>query len=79
MEVSIVKIGNSRGIRIPKMILNRLNITDKLEMKISGKNILLSPVEKPRENWADAFAKMHSLGEDSLEKIPDSDSFEWEW
>lgn len=79
MEVSVVKIGNSRGIRIPKVILNRLNITDKLEMKISGKNILLSPVEKPRENWADAFEKMHSLGEDSLEKIPDSESFEWEW
>lgn len=80
MLVSLIPIGNSRGIRLPKIILDRLSVKDKMEMEVTEKGIILSPVkDPPREGWTQAFCKMHKNREDVLEEIPDSGAFEWEW
>ena len=80
MVVPVVPIGNSRGIRFPKFILDKFSIKDKVDMEFTENGILITPVqESPRSGWVDAFCKMHENNEDKLEDIPDSGDFEWEW
>ena len=80
MLVSLVPIGNSRGIRLPKIILDGLSVKDKMEMEVTEKGIMLSPIkESPREGWVQAFCDMHRNGEYILEEMPDSGELEWEW
>lgn len=80
MVVSVVPIGNSRGIRFPKLVLDKFLVKDKMNMEVTETGILLTPVlDSPRSNWAEAFCKMHEQKEDFLEDIPASGDFEWEW
>jgi len=80
MLVSVIRIGNSKGIRFPKVVLDSLGITDKVDMEVTDKGILISPVaDIPRKGWAEAFSRMRDNNEDILEDVPDSEDFEWEW
>ncbi|MCG9910707.1 MAG: AbrB/MazE/SpoVT family DNA-binding domain-containing protein [Flavobacteriales bacterium] len=67
MEISIIKIGNSRGFRLSKSILDRYNISDKVELILEKGQIVLRPVNKPRKGWDEAFSKMHQNGDDQLQ------------
>lgn len=82
MLVSVVQIGNSRGVRLPKSILDQLDISDKLDLEVENSQIILKPVPRhPREGWDSAFSRMNAEGEDTP-LIPDeasSKDFEWEW
>jgi antitoxin MazE len=66
MEVSIIKIGNSKGFRLTKTILERYNITDKIELILEKGQIILRPISEPRKDWNKAFQKMHENGDDQL-------------
>ena len=82
MLASIVRIGNSRGIRLPKNILRELNIKDEVEMKVNNDSLIIKRVEKkPREDWNEAFAQMSKVKEDKLlfNENMDSEDFEWVW
>ncbi|QTQ10728.1 AbrB/MazE/SpoVT family DNA-binding domain-containing protein [Treponema parvum] len=80
MLVSIVPIGNSRGVRFPKPVLDKFFVKDKMNMEVTEKGIWLTPVtEQPRSGWAEAFCAMHQNKEDILDDIPVSGAFEWEW
>lgn len=84
MKVKVVRIGNSRGIRIPKTILNQCRVTDAMELEIQGNQLLLRPATDPRAGWDDAFRRMRAHGDDQL---PDQDAggatrwdrSEWQW
>ena len=82
MIVSVVPIGNSRGIRLPKAILDQLEVDDKLELEVENRQIILTPVQNaPRAGWEVAFQKMAEEKEDEL-LMPvevDSKDFDWEW
>ena len=66
MEVSVVKIGNSRGIRFSKTIIERYNIRDTVEMILDKGHIIIKPLTKPRKGWDKAFMEMHANGDDNL-------------
>lgn len=66
MEATIIKIGNSKGLRLSKTILEQYNIQDKVELILEKGHIVLKPIEQPRKNWDEAFASMHAAGEDNL-------------
>ena len=66
MEVSVVKIGNSRGIRFSKTIIERYNIRDTVEMILDKGHIIIKPVSRPRKGWDKAFIEMHANGDDKL-------------
>ncbi|MGO3154176.1 AbrB/MazE/SpoVT family DNA-binding domain-containing protein [Mesonia sp.] len=66
MEASIIKIGNSKGLRLSKTILEKYNIKDKVEMILEKGQIILKPIDKPRENWEQAFKKMRENDDDKL-------------
>jgi len=66
MEVSVVKIGNSRGIRFSKTIIERYNIRDTVEMILDKEHIIIKPLSRPRKGWDKAFIEMHANGDDKL-------------
>lgn len=80
MEASIIKIGNSKGLRLSKSILEKYNISEKVEIILEKGRIILKPIKNPRKNWEAAFQKMHSENDDQLlvNDVFDSETFE-EW
>ena len=80
MKASIIQIGNSKGLRLSKTILERYNIRDQVELILEKSRIILKPIEKPRKGWDIAFKKMHESGDDQLllGDVFDEESFD-EW
>jgi len=80
MEAAIIKIGNSKGLRLSKTILEKYNIKDKIEVILEMGQIILKPIESPRKNWEEAFKKMNAEGDDELliDDVFADESFE-EW
>lgn len=66
MELSIVQIGNSKGIRLSKTILEKYDIKDTVEVILEKGFIVLKPKTTPRKGWDKAFKKMHDRGDDIL-------------
>lgn len=66
MEASIIKIGNSKGLRLSKTILEKYNIKDKIELILEKGHIILKPIASPRKNWEKEFKKMNENGDDRL-------------
>jgi antitoxin MazE len=66
MELSVINIGNSKGIRLSKTILEKYNINEKVELILEKGYIILKPKTEPRKNWEKAFKKMHENGDDQL-------------
>ncbi len=66
METSIIKIGNSKGLRLSKTILEKYNIKDKVELILEKGQIILKPIVSPRKNWEKEFKKMSENGDDKL-------------
>jgi antitoxin MazE len=80
MEIPIIKIGNSKGFRLTKTILEKYNITDSMEMILEEEQIVLRPIVKPRKGWDEAFQQMHENGDDQplLDDVFGDENFE-EW
>lgn len=66
METAIIKIGNSKGLRLSKTILEKYNIKDKVEIILEKDQIILKPIATPRKDWEKAFEKMHKNNDDQL-------------
>lgn len=80
MEITIIKVGNSKGIILPKTLLERYGFGDKLEVTMKQDHIEIKPTKSPREGWEEEFKLMHEKGDDRLLDfdILDDDIFE-EW
>jgi len=78
MEVSIISIGNSKGLRLSKTILEKYKIKDKVELVLEQGYIILKPILTPRRNWEAAFQEMHEAGDDQLllEDIFEEENFD---
>jgi len=66
METSIIKIGNSKGLRLSKTILEKYNIKEKVELILEKGQIILRPIQKPRKDWEIEFEKMRLNNDDRL-------------
>jgi antitoxin MazE len=66
MEVAVVKIGNSRGIRLSKTLLEKYNIKDSVDLVLEKGQISIRPMAQPRHGWKDAFMLMAESGDDKL-------------
>ena len=80
MEVSVIKIGNSKGIRLSKTLLDRYNIKDTVDFIMDKGQIIIKPISKPRKGWEKAFEKMAKSGNDNLliDDVFDDENLE-EW
>ncbi len=66
MEISVIKIGNSKGIRLSKMLLDKYNIQDTVELILEKGQIVIKPLSRPRKGWEKAFKRMAGNGDDRL-------------
>ena len=80
MDISIVPIGNSKGIRLSKTLLEKYNIKDKVELILEKGYIILKPKAEPRKGWEKAFKKMYESGDDKplMNDVFEDENFE-EW
>ena len=82
MKIDIIKVGNSKGIRIPKAMIEALGLEDSVELEIIDGKMVLSPLKKVREGWEEAFRADPPSEEDGpmLGDFPNEfDDEEWEW
>jgi antitoxin MazE len=82
MKAHIVRIGNSRGIRLPKTLIQEAQLEDEVELQAEPGRILISKPSQPRAGWADAARRMREHGEDHLIDQPMPTRFdkeEWKW
>jgi antitoxin MazE len=66
MKLSIINIGNSKGIRLSKTILVKYSFSNKIVLILEKGYIILKPKAEPRKNWEKEFKKMHKNGDDLL-------------
>jgi antitoxin MazE len=84
MRTSVIRIGNSRGIRIPKALLDQCNLGSTVELEVHEGQLVVRAAERPRLGWDDAFRQMAEQGDDELldresSSPTDWDEQEWEW
>ncbi|HQU73192.1 MAG TPA: AbrB/MazE/SpoVT family DNA-binding domain-containing protein [Calditrichia bacterium] len=85
MQTRIVRIGNSQGIRIPKLIIEQLGKPDAVELEIKNNQLIISPITTPRSGWGEAFERMAADGDEQSPEIsfPQIDDpwqeTEWTW
>jgi antitoxin MazE len=84
MKATLVQIGNSRGVRLPKAFLEQAGLRDEIEMEVRGSRIVIRAANHPRAGWEEAFASMAARGDDALldaeaGTLTRWDESEWEW
>ena len=82
MKARLVRIGNSRGVRIPKPLIEQANLGDDVEIEVRQGAIVISRSKRSREGWAEEAAEMAAGGEADLLDPPASTRFdeeEWDW
>lgn len=81
MKAKIIAIGTSRGIRIPKYLLEKYGIEEQVEVEDTGKGIMICPIKKSREGWEAAFKKAADAQNNLSIEMPasDWDTEEWHW
>lgn len=82
MKARIVQIGNSRGIRIPKPLLEQAGLHDEVDLQVGDSCIVIAAVSPPRAGWADAARRMRQHDDDQLLDPPTPTKFDredWVW
>lgn len=66
MEIPIVPIGNSKGIRLSKTLIEKYDFRASVELILHEEYLIIKPIARPRKNWETAFMEMHDNGDDRL-------------
>jgi antitoxin MazE len=80
VKAHIVKVGNSRGIRLTKTLLQEAQLGDEVELQAEPGRILISKTAQPRTGWAEAARGIRAGGEDRLldpSTAPQFDKEDW--
>ena len=78
----VVKIGNSRGIRIPRTLLEQAGLTQDVEMSVVGNKLIIHSARLPRQGWEAHFKAMAEQGDDQLlDQVSPTqwDEVDWTW
>ena len=78
MQTQIIQIGNSLGLRLPKAVLDSLQLkrASALRIKAKGDSIILSPIHAPRSAWQQAFAADPGAAEDLWGAVPAGEAWD---
>jgi len=82
MKTQIIQIGNSHGIRIPKVLLEETQISGEVDLELHPDGILIRNAQLPRHGWDEAFKKMAENEADEMLDAEIATSFEkkeWQW
>lgn len=82
MKAKLIRVGNSKGIRIPKSLIEEFNFKDDVELDIQPEGLLIRATQKPRNGWGKAFQLMAQTKDDRMLDREIStlwDQKDWEW
>ena len=81
MKATIIQIGNSQGIRIPKPILEQCKLQNEVELEVHKNELVIRSAASPRKGWSEKFAAMAAKGDDALldADVESTWGDEWEW
>ena len=82
MKTQIIQIGNSQGVRIPKVLLEETGISGDVELELVEDGILIRNIQKPRAHWDEGFRAMSENEDDELmdRELPTNfDKRDWQW
>jgi antitoxin MazE len=78
----IVRIGNSRGFRVPKVLLDQADLPEEVELRAEPGRLVVTAAQPPRAGWANAAKQMHAAGDDQLLDPTQANAFDekdWAW
>lgn len=81
-KTRIVRIGNSRGIRVPKALLDQAQLPEEVELYAQPGRLVVRGARRPRKGWAEAARRMRERADDGLLDEPTVTRFdleEWAW
>lgn len=82
MKARLVRIGNSRGVRLPKPAIEEAGLTEEVELRVRPGAIVIERAQGPRSGWAEAAKRLREQDEDRLIDPSTSTHFErdqWQW
>ncbi len=83
IKTRIIKIGNSQGVRIPRLLLDQTNLSGNVYLEVEQNQIIIRPIRTIREGWDEQFKLMAQMGDDNLlddeTETSSCDDGEWEW
>jgi antitoxin MazE len=81
VRVALTRIGNSRGIRIPKPLIAQCGLGDQVELRVTAGGLVIAPHRPTRSGWKNAFAQEDPSEGLLLKGLPPTefDREEWEW
>jgi antitoxin MazE len=82
MKSRLVSIGNSRGVRLPKPLIEEAGLSEEVDLEVRGNTIVIAASRAPRAGWADAAARLRKHGGDVIDAPTPPTRFdqrEWRW
>jgi len=82
MKTHLIRVGNSRGVRLPKPLIEQAGLTDQVELRVRDGAIVIARVASARSGWAEAARRMRERDEDRLLDPPTPTRFDerqWKW
>lgn len=82
MKAQIIRIGNSRGVRLPKAVIEQAGLTEEVDLEVRGSTVVIAATGRVRAGWADAARALAATGGGSLldrETRTHFDEGEWHW
>jgi len=82
VKTQIIKIGNSRGIRIPKLLIDQVGLGSEIEIAVLHDQLVIRSSSRPRNGWDEQFRAMAERGDDRLLDAPTPTQWEvseWKW
>ncbi|MGH9895871.1 MAG: AbrB/MazE/SpoVT family DNA-binding domain-containing protein [bacterium] len=82
MKTRLVRIGNSRGIRLPKPVIEEAGLSDEVELRVRPGAVVIQPTAGVRRAWGEAAKRLRERNEDALldpGTVTRFDEQEWKW
>lgn len=82
MKTKLVRIGNSRGVRLPKPLIDEAGLSEEVELRIRNGAVVITAARPPRAGWAEAARGLGQRGDAGLLDTPTPTRFdekEWTW
>ena len=79
MQTKLIRIGNSRGVRLPRTVIEQAGLEEHIELTVRQGAITLRPAARPRHAWEEAARRCHENGDDGLVLGEMSNAFDREW
>ena len=83
VKTKLVRIGNSRGIRVPRVVVEQAGLSEELELEVRRRQLIVRSSVRPRQGWEERFRDMRDPGEGGPLwpdiSLSSFDEDEWEW